>query len=281
MLVKPGDSVVKGQLLVQLDAADTSTAVLAAQSTVDHNKALMADKQRILVRNQILAKDDLIAQQVLTASQADSDAAQADYRSALASLQQARINLARTDVRAPFDGIVSARKAQPGMYATPGTVLVSVNSRQPASLQFKAPERLLPVLKKGAPLIVDVDGTSVETKVRAVSPVIDPSSRNFAFEADIPSGAALLAPGHSLVARVELGQTESPSVPEKAVQSVGSEDFVYVVQGGKAHRVSVSTGVREDGFAQLLTPLEPHVQVIADGANFVSEGQSVSTGGGN
>jgi len=278
VLVKPGDRVQRGQVLARLDAADMLSSKASARATLDHANALLADKRRILARNEVLSADDLIAKQILTASQADEQAAAADSRSAQAALEQANVTLSRTEIRAAFAGTVTARKAQPGMFATPGVALFTLASDKPATLQFRASEDQLLAIKPGMPLTVDVGTSAVRTTVRAVSPAIDPVSRNFTFEADVPAEAATLAPGHSLSGKVELGQETSLSLPEKCVQSIGPDDFVYEARVGKAHRVQVKSGVHEDGLVQLAN-VTAATGYIADGANFVSEGQSLQISG--
>lgn len=275
VLVKPGDRVRAGQLLARLDDTDTRLAVAQAQGTVAHNAAQLAEKQRMLARNRALAAEDLIAQQTLTSSEADEKAAEGDLLSAQAVLTQASVNQQRTGIVAPFPGTVTSRAAQPGMYVTAGTTLFTVASDRPATLEFKAPEQLLAKVRKGQGVLVDIDGSSVKTTVSAVRPVVDPVSRNFVFSANAPQLDATWTPGRSLTGHVELSEQASPALPEKAVVPIADSTYVYVVEGGKAHRLEVRTGSHEDGLVEILSGLPAGAQAIADGATFVVEGQPV------
>ncbi|WP_187627726.1 efflux RND transporter periplasmic adaptor subunit [Paraburkholderia sp. UCT31] len=273
----PGARVKKGDLLARIDPTDSTLARANSRGALARASAVLAEKKRNLTRYAVLAKEDLISQQTLTAALSDEQAAEADVVAARASADQAGVTLERTYVRAPFSGVLTNRKAQPGMYAHQGDTLFTLASERPALLQYKAPESLLGVVRPGLPVTVDAGGAPMHGKVESVEPAIDPVSRNFTFTVQAPAGVPAVVPGHSLTAQVELRATRSTAVPDKAVQTVGSASYVFVVRAGKAKRVPVKIGAREGGFVQVMDELSADADVITDGAAFVNDGAPVKT----
>ena len=150
-----------------------------------------------------------------------------------------------TKVRAPFDGIVIAKLAEPGSMAAPGVPLLTVESSSDFRLEVQVDESKIGAVKLGetAPVVIDsLDEQAVSGKVTQIVPAADPSSRTVTVKIDLPSASTLSpktgnqdpAPGQmrsGLFGRAyfPLGQRETISIPKTAVLSRGQLQAVYVV----------------------------------------------------
>ena len=134
-----GNRVGKGEVLVELDSADYLTAIAEAEAAVVQAKQTFAEEQTlgaIAEEDWVDSGRDLANASDFTLRKPQMAAAQSTVASAEASVQQARLNLERTKVRAPFDAIVTARSASPGNVASVGTSLGSLISRDLAEVRL-------------------------------------------------------------------------------------------------------------------------------------------------
>ena len=260
-----GQRVAKGAPLVRLDPA-------IPQAEYEQAKANFTLAQSKFDRAVDLAKRNYISGQA-------KDEAENNLKVAQASLQLAEAKLAKTDIRAPFSGIIGLRSVSIGDYVKEGADLVNLESIDPLKVDFRVPENYLRQVQPGQSLTITLDampGKSFDGKVVAVNPLVDAAGRSIVIRAQVPNPDTLLRPG--IFARVRLitrDQADAMVLPEQAMVPQGSEQYVFKVIDGKAARVKIETGQRRDGMVEVVAGLVPGDTVVTAGQLKIRDGSAV------
>lgn len=221
-----GDTVSAGDPLLTLDAAEFSARVEAA-------RAALSQVERDLQR-----ESALLAQNATTAERVRSltDARQA----AAAGLAEATTMAGYTTLRAPFDGVITARHLEVGDFAAPGTPVLRLESLTAHEVEVWVPATLgLPVI--GQTLTVSTPSASAEATVKTRSPSSDPRQRARQTRLTLPSDAPF-APGDRLTVAWPEAARSVTTIPADAVRRVGAVDQVFVLFEGRAELRLVRIG---------------------------------------
>lgn len=246
--VRAGDTVEKNQVLINLEEASLDSRVKQARDQVTAVSAQLEEARLRLSRVRELLNRGLAAQADLDSAQASFDSGSAQLSNAREFLLEAEIVLGYGTIRAPINGRVIERLAEPGDTVSPGTPLLSLYD--PLSIRAEAPvrETLAVKLKTGQEITVEVGalGSSVVGTIEELVPAADPASRSFLVKVAIGFDAALM-PG--MFARFIVPVTHTPVIliPESAVTEVGELDMVSVHDGGKVERRLVRLGKKHAG----------------------------------
>jgi HlyD family secretion protein len=287
--VHRGDRVAAGDVLIRLDdsvqraslvRAERALAVLVAQQA---QACIVSERAaRELARNKELAATGLVSVDRLDSLQSELDVAtgecavlQAQVERGKAEIDVARAELAHTVLRAPFDGVVAEVTTELGEWIAPAIGLVSmptvIEVFDPASLYVAAPmdEVDSARLQRGAPARVTIDshpGRRFEATIVHVAPyVLDVEQQNRTVEievelADREIGATLL-PGTS--ADVEVILDARPDVLRLPTSTLLEGSRVLVVQDGVLAERTVTTGLRNWDFTEILTGLDEGARVVS------------------
>jgi membrane fusion protein (multidrug efflux system) len=264
-----GQRVTKGAPLVTLDPA-------IPRAELEQAKA-----------NYVLAKQKFdravdLAQRNFISGQA-KDEAENNVKVAAASVQLAEAKLAKTDIRAPFSGIIGLRSVSVGDYVKEGADLVNLESIDPLKVDFRVPETYLRQVQVGQPLQIALDampGKTYEGKVIAVNPLIDAAGRSIIIRAQVGNQDTTLRPG--MFARVKLitrAERDAMVVPEEALVPQGTEQFVFRVNDGKVSRIKVETGQRRDGKVEIVNGISKGDVIVTAGQLKLRDGVSVRVAG--
>jgi membrane fusion protein (multidrug efflux system) len=258
-----GQQVKQGDLLVKIDDAE-----LLAQYAQVEARFKLAELN--VARSESLSESRTIPQ-------SEADRARSEYASARAELSLLRLRLEKTEVRAPFDGVVGSRTISAGDYVTTNTILTTLNDLSQVKVTFQVPERFLATVGNGTDFILKSGSMDVSQpvsgKVYFVSAVIDRATRSSEVKGIVTDPPAFLRPG--MFANVELVldvRKGALTVPEGAIltTATGSQVILADDQGGEpvAKFVPVKLGLRSRGFVEI-TPLEGELkeqqQVVASG----------------
>lgn len=252
---REGQTVKKGSLIVKLDDAEQRAALAAAEA--DLKLAVSRFK-----RNEDLAGKGFISQQALDEAQANLDIVKA-------KVQEVRVGLARTVIRAPFTALAGLRKVSPGAYVKKGDDIVELAAIDQLNLDVRVPEVYLPLVKIGQPVSVTVDalpGRTFSGKVYAMEPVVDLATRGALVRARIPNTAGNLKPG--MFARVSANLGSRPDavvVPEQAILPKGKQTYIYKVVEGKANLTPVQLGRRSPGQVEVVSGIKAGDTIVVDG----------------
>jgi len=260
-----GQAIVRGGVILRLDPAIYEAELAQAQ-------AALALSQRNHKR-----ATDLKASGAGTGRALDEAIANLRNDEAAVALAQAR--LAKTQITAPFSGVLGLRRMSIGAYVNPGDMIVNLEQIDPLKVDFRIPENALASAKVGQPLFVTVDalpGETFEGSVYAVDPQVDETARNIVLRATLPNRNGKLRPG--LFARVSLvieRHENAILVPERSLVPTAEDQFVFRVAEGKAVLTKVALGERVGNEVEILEGLNPKDVVVTDGVLKIRDGSPV------
>ena len=264
-----GQRVAKGAPLVKLDPAIPQAEVAQARANLTLAKSKFDRAVDLAQRNYISGQA--------------KDEAENNYKVAEASVQLAQAKLAKTEIRAPFSGIIGLRSVSVGDYVKEGADLVNLESIDPLKVDFRVPETYLRQIQVGQALQVTLDalpGKTFNGKVFAVNPLIDTAGRAVVIRAQVGNQDTTLRPG--MFARVRLitkDQSDAMVVPEQALVPQGNEQYVFKVLDGKVARVKIETGQRRDSKVEVLSGLAAGDLVVTAGQLKIRDGATVRVAG--
>lgn len=278
VLVEPGQWVGAGQVLATVDrqVQQQTAASLAAQVQVAQADADIA--QSNLNRADQLVGRGYISRADLEQKRATRDAANARVRVAQAALREQSARNGRLDIRAPAAGLILARAVEAGQIVSPGSgVLFRIAMNGEMEMRAQLSESDLSGLHVGVPAQVTPVGSAqaYDGQVWQVSPVIDPNTRQGIARIAVPYNASL-RPGGFASAAIRAGATDAPQLPNSAIQSDTSGNFVYVLDAqNKVVRRSVTIGEVTDAGVAVVSGLAGNERVVVSAGAFLSPGQKV------
>ena len=252
--LKEGADVSKGELLVKINDAE-----LQAQLKKLSLEYELANTQ--LKRQQALLKINGI-------SQSDFDISQNKTNTIKADMDLVQSQIAKTEIRAPFNGIVGLKNVSEGSYVNVGFVIATVLELDPVKLDFSVPERYSPYIKKGIKVIFNIDGMKkdIEGEVYAIDPKIDMNTRTIHVRAICPNKNKAIFPGAFARINVLLKDIDDAiMIPTEAVIPELRGKKVFLVKNGKAIPVMIETGVRTSSKVQVLNGLIAGDTVVTTG----------------
>lgn len=249
--VDAGDRVAKGALLLRIDSREAAEALAAAEAVVAQAEAARLNARAQLQRNRQLFERGFVSQAALDQAQAGHDAAEAQWRAALAGRGQAGAVQAHALVHAPMAGVIAARHVEFGEMAQPGRPLLTLY--QPGAMRavVDLPQQRVAELGAGpwqARIELPDSGRWLEAASVSVLPAADARTHTIRFRVELPPDTPGVLPG--LFARVHFlaGEAARLSVPVAAVLRRGELSAVYVAGAdGRFVLRQVRTGTRLDG----------------------------------
>ncbi len=284
VLKENGESVHRGDLLMRLDDTAIRDSLASATEAARASGQAYEQAERQMQRLKTLQAQGMTSTQALEDAEIRRNSAQSELAAAKARVVSARQQLQRTEVRAPFDGVVSERKASAGDTAQVGKELVKV--MDPASMRFEgsvSADRMREV-QVGRKVNFRVNGypqASFAGKVKRVDAAANPATRQVevlvAFDAgnaprDAPLVAGLYAEG-----RIEASGNQPPMLPDALLLREGSAAFVWAVRDGKLAKVAVQLGERDarSGEYPLRGGLADGERILRHPASTLVDGQKI------
>lgn len=259
IFVEVGDHVSKGQKLVQMDAANLKQT------------KLQLDNQEVEF-NRI---DELY--KVGGASKSEWDAAKMAYDVKKTAYQNL---LENTSLLSPISGVVTARNYDSGDMYSGGNPVLTVEKITPVKLLINVSEVYFTKVKKGAPVNVKLDvygDEAFEGKISLIYPTIDPSTRTFQVEIQLPNQNQKVRPGMFARASLNFGTEENVVVPDLAIvkQAGAGDRYVYVYKDGKVTYNKVELGRRMGAEYELKSGVPNNSQVVIAGQTRLINGTEV------
>jgi len=263
---KDGERVEKGRTLLKLDASLQEAELAQA-------KAELALGQTNYERSKDLAQRRFVSDSAL-------DQAAANLRVLEAKFQLAKARLDRTLIRAPFAGQLGLRNISLGDFVKEGTDLVLLEDVSSLKVDLRLPERYLGRLRKGQSIQLLIDAFPERTfkaQVEATDVQVDANGRFVLVRGAMPNPGGLLRSGMFARASLVLAERQlAVMVPEEAITPIGKELFIWRVVDGKAHRVKIQTGLRQEGLVELIGAVQAGEQVVIAGQQrLMRDGQEV------
>jgi membrane fusion protein (multidrug efflux system) len=264
--IQEGQPVAKGALLVKLFDQD-----LRAQ--LQKLLALADNARRTEDRNkQLLAKGGI--------SQQEFDIATTNLRSSLADIDLVKANLLRTEIRAPFSGVIGLRNVSAGAVVSPSTLIARLQQISSLKLDFSIPEKYGSAVKTGSLISFQVDGSNQagQGSVYAIEPGVEEQTRNLRIRARVNNTSTRYRPGTFARVTLTIQNERSLVVPTQAVIPQTRTNQVIVINNGKAQFKDVKTGLRTAGTIQILSGLSAGDTVATTGLLFLKPDSPVKVG---
>lgn len=254
ILFKEGAYVNKGDLLVKINDAELQAQLRKAASNIK----LIEDRE---ARQRQLSEKQMISKEDYESTLNDLEAGKAEY-----DLIKAQID--KTEIRAPFNGVVGLREVSEGSFVTTSTVIARLQNLSNLKVDFSIPQKYTPLVKTGDELFFKLSGNDFQykAKVYAIEPKIDPSTRTLRLRAICTANYKDLYPGAFANVELNLKETEKAIlVPTVAVVPELKGQSVYLYKGGIVTPQKVEIGLREEKNVQILSGLAEGDTVITSG----------------
>jgi len=281
ILVKSGDRVRVGQVLMTIDP-------LKQQATVDQQRSTEAQKKAVFDYNQTeVGRQKRLFEGGVTSKQEYDYAVQAfeNSKADLDSARAARITqerqLAYYNLTAPFSGIIGDVPVHVGDYVSPQTLLTTVDENAELEAYLYIPTERASEIRMGLPMqIITSSGRSLETtKIDFISQQVDNALQGVLVKAPVHAPLDRFRNSQLVKARVVWSTSPAPTVPVLAVTRIGGQAFVYIAEssgdGAVAKQRAVSLGDTIGNDYAVSDGLKAGDKVIISGIQFLVDGVPV------
>ncbi|RLA44654.1 MAG: efflux RND transporter periplasmic adaptor subunit [Gammaproteobacteria bacterium] len=278
MNVEVGELIKQGQLLAEIIADDFHLSEAMAEADIDRLEALLHAQHLKTERYRALVRKELTNQSTLDDAEAQEAALQAELASFRVRLQQAQRDIKKARITSPVDGRIDEIRVSQGSYVTVGSPLMRITNLQRLRARLPYPETLLPQLRSGLPVRLtspSAPGVTVQSSVSDVRPSVTIGSRAAQIIINVENPGPW-KPGATVTGTVRVALHEDAiMLPEVSVVLRPAGTIVYVLKEGIAVQRMITTGLRQNGYVEILSGLEAGEQVAADGAAFLTDGAPV------
>ena len=263
ILVNKGDRVKAGQVIVRLDTSDRPARLAEAKAMVDQRQL------EFNIAKSLGDKGDAPATRFA--------AAKAALESANTSVSRIQLEMAKVDIKAPFDGVIEDRPAQMGDVVAAGAAVAVIVDEDPFLVVGQVSENDVAVLRTGMKGTAKlVDGREIAGKIRFVATLADQQTRTFKVELEVPNPDKALRAGMTASIVVPVGETMAHYVSTAALvlDDQGRMGVKSVSAGGIVEfQLARVLGATDEGV--WLDGLPPTLSIITVGQQFVRTGDVV------
>ncbi len=264
MPVVLGSRVEAGDLLVSISAEEISAKVIQAQAQLEQARRNLERERKLLKKNAATAENVKSLEDI--------------FRISEAAYREAQTMLGYSTITAPFDGVISAKTANVGDLATPGTPLVRLENMDKLQVVTSVPESLVLQVTGGDSLTVTIPSANLVTTgtVAEVAPAADQLSRTAKVKIDLEKHE-LIRPGQFARVAIPGKSRGSIFIPTAAVRTLGQIEQVFVIRDGKVDLRLVRTGAIIDDQVEILAGLDAGevIGINVSGARLI-DGQPVT-----
>jgi membrane fusion protein (multidrug efflux system) len=268
LLFKEGSYVKAGDLLVKINDADLQAQLQSAKSRLELQKDTEYRQKQLLEKEAISQEDyDMTANQ-LQVNQSEVE------------LIKAQID--KTEIRAPFDGVIGLRNVSEGSFVTNSMVIASLQNINPIKIDFSIPERYSSMVNVGDEIGFTITGNNKNYvgKVYAIEPKIDPVTRTLQLRALCSNTGREILPGSFANIQLVLKKIENAiMIPSEALIPDIKGQKVFIYRNGKVTPQQVGTGIRNDINVQLTSGISEGDTIITSGMLQLRPGTPVKISG--
>lgn len=261
------------------------------EKTLEDTKALFAigAASQLEIDQAELALDGAKLQRVSTVAQRDSALSQLragmeSYRSNLEQLSVVMDNVdGRGNVVSPASGTLVTLTAVKGSFVSASYPVAVISGAEQMKVTVYVSETLVPKLAIGDPARVSIPSAAAEFTgvIRSIEQTANMQTKLYAVVISVPSDTEGLVSGMSATVTFFTETAAGAlAIPSEAILTANGEQYVYVVENGKAVRTAVTTGLTGDGVTAVLSGLEPGQQLVIVGQQYLGDGDIVRVVGG-
>ncbi|MDI9638561.1 efflux RND transporter periplasmic adaptor subunit [Geitlerinema splendidum] len=212
----------------------------------------------------------------------ERDKTYAEMMVAQAHLDEAKIQLENTLIKAPFEGVIGLSEVSVGALVSESVELANLVDLDPINVDFSIPESYLPFVHEGDIVdvtIEDFDILPIEATIKAIAPEIEESTRTITIRAEMPNANLSYRPGEFARVLVLAGKIENAIlIPATAIEreSGGEEEYVMLVVDNVAVRSTVSTGMKDGNDVEITHGVKANDLVVSAGQFKLRDGDEVN-----
>lgn len=270
--VKEGQRVSQGQILAKVDDGGMSQQLSQLQIQADLAKTTYERQKRLW--------DQKIGSEIQFLQ------AKSAYEAQQKAVDQIKVQIGKTSIRAPFSGIIDDVITEQGSVVSAGmSPVIRIVNLNDMYIEAVIPEKYLTSVTKGKNVEVyfPILGETINAKIRQAADFIDPNNRTFKVEVAVPNKDGNIKP--NLTAKLRINDYTNPKaflIPQSIIsENADGEQYVYVIDSSKegvkrAKKAIISTGKTQGDYIEVIDGLNDGDQVIKAGARSVNDGQEVT-----
>ncbi|MHA4845642.1 efflux RND transporter periplasmic adaptor subunit [Flavitalea antarctica] len=252
--IPEGNAVKKGFLLAKLFDGDLQAQLRKLQVQLEITTKTAERQKELLTINGI--------------SQQEYDLSELEVSNLKADIELIRVNIAKTEIRAPYDGRIGLKNISLGAYITPADIITSIRQVKELKLEFTIPEKYSDNMQKGQVVYFTVSGASgkFSSTVIATETSIEATTRTLRVRALVKGNNPGLVPGNFAKISLQMGKNDRALiVPTQAIIPQARNKNAVLFNGGTAKFVPVVTGIRDSSYVQIVEGLQAGDTVITTG----------------
>lgn len=266
ILVEEGDQVRAGQVLARVERSQAALQLRQQQASTDR------------MQHDVARNEELLARHMVSRTAYDQARFGLDTQKAVTDL--ARLTLSKTELRAPYDGVITRRHIKAGQWLSERAVAFDFADFSRLRARIAVPEHVSGLISPGQAVRFSADavsGREFDATVTRVSPVVDRATGTVGVTVEIDNREGALRPGLFVRLAVNYQRIDDATlVPRAAVLTEGKQSHVFVVESDTAHKRAVSLGLEQAEHVQVLAGLEPGATVVTVGNSALNEGDKVT-----
>ncbi len=278
VLVRPGATVRRGQVVATLDCRGASAAsqAVAAQARALETKQAAISHEAERVSGML--KGGFVSENEAEQKSADSASRMAELLATKAKLLGSTLEVRDCILRAPFSGEVAERLVDPGAFVRPGSAIVTLIERTTARVSADVPETDFSAVPPGTPvkLRLVATGQTLEASITRRSPAADAVTRTVHVEIDLRDTERKVPVGTTAEINLDIGRPEpATEIPLSAASVRGSKATVFLIEGDVARKTVLTVMGERAGSLFLDRALKPGTRVVTEGRDALADGDRV------
>jgi RND family efflux transporter MFP subunit len=275
-----GKKVAKGELIAEIDAADFEIQARADRAEIGRLTGLLEQQEKVVERQTKLVAQGFISQNVVDDTVAQRNALRQQLAAARARADATGRGLTKSRVLAPVDGEIETQIVAIGDYVKVGDPLFKLVGVQQLRVHLLLPEAAATRIRPGLKVVLSFPAAPeqlLEARIDEIKPTVGINNRALNAIVKISGVGNLFRGGGTVNARIVTSSLDGAlMVPEQSVVLRPAGKVVYALDGNVARQRIVETGMRQDGWQQIVKGLSAGEIVAADGAGFLTDGAAVT-----
>lgn len=269
VLVREGESVRAGQIVVVTDGTEYEARVAQARGNLDAARAQLEIATKTRDNNRVLVEKGFISRNAFDNAASQYAAAEANVAAARGAMNIVQKSLNDTVIRTPISGLVAARYAQPGEKVSPDNKLLDIVNLQKMELEAAVPTSDIAQIVIGQPVSLHIEGLpeTFEGKVVRINPSTQAGSRSVLVYVQVANPKNVLRVGMFAEAQLVLSAKQGVlALPQSAVRKDSQGAFVYTITNDQLSKMAVTIGIDgrsgDEYLTEIVSGLDFGAQVV-------------------
>jgi len=279
VLVRPGAVVKRGEVIATLDCRSSSASNQAISAQARALEAMRTASAAEAGRVQSLLGGNYVSQNEVDLKNADAASKAAQVSALQAQMVNSSLQVNDCVLRSPFDGEVAERTGDPGMFARPGTSIVSIVDRHIVRITADVPEDDFANVSPETEVTIHLlaNGKDFKAKISRRAPSADADTRTVHIELDVDDPQREIPVRTTAELSLDVGKAEpATAIPLVAATVHGGKAAVFVVENGTAHVVRSKLLGERMGTFYVDPALKPGSEVVTEGRGLLEDGDAVT-----